>query len=99
MRHKRKIYNSRNSKDLIVSREAHGAVSIYNSRNSKDLIVPFACKVNQRYLKSTLCNLFSFIKIPPFQTSIKRARRQRIKKQQFNKFDLPIYRLRFATST
>ena len=72
---------------------------IYNSRNSKDLIVPFACKVNQRYLKSTLCNLFSFIKIPPFQTSIKRARRQRIKKQQFNKFDFPIYRLKFATST
>ena len=34
------IYNSRNSKDLIVLRRGWGKkAAIYNSRNSKDLIV------------------------------------------------------------
>ena len=33
------IYNSRNSKDLIVAEAMHAALTIYNSRNSKDLIV------------------------------------------------------------
>ena len=37
-----KIYNSRNSKDLIVADGAESATGvIYNSRNSKDLIVSF----------------------------------------------------------
>ena len=35
----RKIYNSRNSKDLIVNKKCQFATNIYNSRNSKDLIV------------------------------------------------------------
>ena len=34
-----RIYNSRNSKDLIVKFHGVGNVGIYNSRNSKDLIV------------------------------------------------------------
>ena len=34
------IYNSRNSKDLIVAMFRGGSYFIYNSRNSKDLIVP-----------------------------------------------------------
>ena len=33
------IYNSRNSKDLIVWRLGRFSLNIYNSRNSKDLIV------------------------------------------------------------
>ena len=33
------IYNSRNSKDLIVTPEQEEILKIYNSRNSKDLIV------------------------------------------------------------
>ena len=33
------IYNSRNSKDLIVRIKGNPAAEIYNSRNSKDLIV------------------------------------------------------------
>ena len=33
------IYNSRNSKDLIVRIKENPAAEIYNSRNSKDLIV------------------------------------------------------------
>ena len=33
------IYNSRNSKDLIVKKIVQIFVWIYNSRNSKDLIV------------------------------------------------------------
>ena len=35
------IYNSRNSKDLIVFLEVERSEDIYNSRNSKDLIVVF----------------------------------------------------------
>ena len=33
------IYNSRNSKDLIVGIYGFEVIAIYNSRNSKDLIV------------------------------------------------------------
>ena len=35
----RRIYNSRNSKDLIVISQQQPVALIYNSRNSKDLIV------------------------------------------------------------
>ena len=38
------IYNSRNSKDLIVISFTSLDASIYNSRNSKDLIVKNAAK-------------------------------------------------------
>ena len=42
------IYNSRNSKDLIVFLEVERSEDIYNSRNSKDLIVSIHAHGNNR---------------------------------------------------
>ena len=62
------IYNSRNSKDLIVVEPEAQAIIIYNSRNSKDLIVQGVLKIwdlpiyNSRNSKDLIVCLYSGVK-------------------------------------